>query len=142
MVLLLGLGVKAAIASGACPPSPEEGIEGEIRCGHIQCGRLEVNSWYIGGKICKNKKDFICMVDCLPMRPLESAKKAKIEEGHLVAETIMRTQDGRVWDGQPGRVKLWVNGHPTLEGRFKRGTFYWDNGTTTQQVEKCDAPEN
>ena len=136
LALAVFLLATVAYAGGKCPPSPDEGIDGEIRCGHIHCSNLQTNAWYLGGGICQHQPQYYCLVDCMPRRRIESAE-TKIDQGHLVADVTMRTKDGRVFDNKPGRVVMYVNGLPTLEGRYKRGVFYWDNGTQTGNIADC-----
>jgi hypothetical protein len=68
----------------------------------------------------------------------------KLDGGHLIADVQIFTRDGRLFDGKPGRVEMYVNGHATLEGRYVDTPlltgFQWDNGRHTDNTAQC-SPE-
>ena len=111
-VFLLAL---PAFGKGTCPPNPNEGIEGQIRCGHFNCGQLKQNSWYIGGGQCQEQTGFYCMVDCVP--------QLTTQEGATPMKWRIVYPNGKPFTGlENGRaVHLLANGQVVDRGKFVGG---------------------
>ena len=110
MAFLLGA-TNGARATGTCPPSPSEGIEGWIRCGDLRCPSL-VHNAISSGQSCTPRIGVYCCQGGGPR--MQSQEGAEFEVRFLYP-------NGDDFDGLRKRRAVWavVNG----EVIDRRGQF-------------------
>jgi hypothetical protein len=133
LILALFLFAASAMASGECPASPGD-IEGQIRCGELDCPQYVLHAWNTGNT-CYARMGFLCCGRGMRF----TSREGEVDATWPV--TLLRYQNGHRFDGHSGRVEVvsTKTGAVLRSGHYfsNPGLFQWDDGLSATVEREC-----